>query len=120
MRFKEILEMVCRMLRITKKLKKYRGRHRHYMVKFDERERVCRLLKITKKLKKCHNCHRHFLPDMLTSVGGKTICYSCAKEKEEITLGGEIIGIKNWMLFYCGLSLIVGVILTACIYWVIK
>ena len=124
MRFKEILEMVCRMLRITKKLKKYRGRHRYCCmpntVKLIERARVCQLLKITKKLKKCHNCHLHFLPDMVTFIDGKTTCYSCAKEKEDRTLGGEIIGIKNWMLFYSGLSFIVGVILTACIYWVIK
>lgn len=44
-------------------------------------EMVCRMLKVTKKLKKCHNCHRHFLPDMVTFIDGKTTCYSCAKKK---------------------------------------
>ncbi len=110
MRFKEILEMVCRMLKITKKLKKYRGRHPHCclpnMVAAIERARVCQLLKITKKLKKCHNCHRHFLPDMVTSVDGKTICYSCAKEKKKEISAVKSLVSANWMLFYIGLSFI--------------
>ena len=91
MRFKEILEMVCRMLRITKKLKKYRGR----LVRFDERDRVRQLLKITKKLKKCHNCHRHFLPDMVTFIDGKTTCYSCAKKKANKDSNNGIDSLKN-------------------------
>ncbi len=83
-------------------------------------EMVCRMLKVTKKLKKCRICHRHFLPDMVTSVDGKTICYSCAKKKANKDSNNKNYRLKNHIIAYCGLSFSAGVILTACIYWVIK
>lgn len=85
-----------------------------------EHGRMCRMSKVSKKLKKCHSCHRHFLPDMVTSVGGKITCYSCAKSQDERELNSEIVRIKKLAMFYHGVSFIVGVVLTACVYWVIK